>query len=287
MPLRLLCWPILILIGACLPAAALDRGIIAAQDDRPQQDQTPPNASSDGFLRLPGMPPVNLPSGVHIFGSDGKELFGPMQGIQNEPPSVGIPKPLPKQDALTREERAKAAKAKALKEAIAPQPTHAVIRAQALDALFKRLAAAGDPEEASGIVGAIERVWMRSDSDTADLLMARAMAAQQAGHLPLALTLYDKVVLLQPGWAEAWNKRATTRLLGDDLSGAVADLEQVLKLEPRHFSALVAMGFILEKQGFDKRALEAFRKALAVNPQQPEIRSVVDKLQTQVEGRDI
>ena len=47
------------------------------------------------------------------------------------------------------------------------------------------------------------------------------------------------------------------------------------------------MGFILEKQGFDKRALEAFRKALLLNPQQPEIKAIVDKLQVEVEGRDI
>jgi len=47
------------------------------------------------------------------------------------------------------------------------------------------------------------------------------------------------------------------------------------------------MGFIFEKQGFDRRALDAFRKALALNPQQPEIKSIVDKLGVEVEGRDI
>ena len=170
---------------------------------------------------------------------------------------------------------------------MAPHPTHAALRAHALDALFKRLAGASDADEASGIVDAIERVWMETDSDTANLLMARALTAQQAGHLPLALTLFDKVLALDPDWAEAWDKRATTRFLGDDLQGAMADLQQTLKLEPRHFSALVAMGFILEKQGQDRRALEAFRKAFALNPQQPEVKAIIDKLQVEVEGRDI
>ena len=61
----------------------------------------------------------------------------------------------------------------------------------------------------------------------------------------------------------------------------------MLKLEPRQFPALVALGFIQEKQGFDKRALESFLKALALNPHQPEIQSIVEKLRTEVEGRDI
>jgi tetratricopeptide (TPR) repeat protein len=240
------------------------------------------------MLHIPGMPPIRLAPGVHVFGSDGMELNGPMQGLQSAPSNgLGIHRQLPKPDLATREQKLKAAKAEALKRAMAPQPTHAALRAQALDTLFKRLAAASDPEEASGIAAAIEHVWMHSDSDTADLLMARAMAAQLAGHLPLALALYDRIVSLEPGWAEAWNRRATTRFLGDDLGGAVADLERALKLEPRHFSALVAMGFILEKEGFDRRALDAFRKALALNPQQPEIKSIVEKLQTEVEGRDI
>ena len=62
-------------------------------------------------------------------------------------------------------------------------------------------------------------------------------------------------------------------------------MQQVLKLEPRQFSALVALGFIQEKQGLDKRALESFLKALALNPHQPEIQSIVEKLRSEVEGR--
>lgn len=168
-----------------------------------------------------------------------------------------------------------------------PQKTHAVIRGEMLDMLFQRLEKASDADAASGVALAIERVWLHSNSATADLLMARALAAMQAGHLPLALTLFDKILTLKPDWAEAWDKRATTRFLGGDLDGAVADMRQVLKLEPRHFSALAAMGLVLQRQGFDKEALGAFRKSLALDPQQPQIKDIVEKLSVKVEGRDI
>jgi hypothetical protein len=281
----------LILAAACLPGAwTLDRAIAASDDNSVTQDQdqvpSTPGEGSGGFLRIPGMPPIQLPPGVHMLGPQGQELFAPTDRSEGGPADPGPPK-RPLAPSMTPEEQAKAARAEALRKAMAPHPTQAALRAQTLDSLFKRLAAANDADEATGIAAAIERVWMESDSDTAELLMTRALAAQQSGHLPLALALFDRLLVLQPGWVEAWSNRATTRFLGDDLDGAMADLEQVLKLEPRHFSALAAMGFIFEKQGFDKRALEAFRKALALNPQQPEIKSIVDKLQIEVEGRDI
>ena len=290
MRLRLSPWQAL-LAAALLPLLSINRAF--AGDDGASAPW--PDGSSGEVLKLPGMPPMRLPPGIHIFGSDGQELhFGPAQGLGQQPfddgslaPHHQLPQQPPPEDAATRAAKAKAARAEALKRAMAPQPTHAALCAEALDTLFKKLAAARDADEADGIAAAIEHVWSQSDSDTATLLMDRALAAQQGGHLPLSLALLDKVVALEPGWAEAWDKRAGTRLLGGDLSGAADDFQHVLKLEPRQFSALVALGFILEKQGFDRRALEAFRKALALNPQQPEIQSIVEKLRTEIEGRDI
>ncbi|QAY94568.1 hypothetical protein CWB41_01435 [Methylovirgula ligni] len=290
MRLRVTSW-LTLLAAAGLPLFAI--GPVAAGDD---DSPAWPDGSSGEVLKLPGMPAMRLPPGVHIFGSDGRELpIGPGEGL-SQPSQFGdgslaphhqLPQQLPPEDAATRAAKATAARAEALKRAMAPQPTHAALRAETLDALFKRLAVASDPDEANGISAAIENVWMQSDSDTASLLMQRATVAQQEGHLPLALALYDKVVALAPDWAAAWSKRAGTRLLGGDLAGATDDLQHVLKLEPRQFSALVALGFILEKQGLDKRALESFLKALALNPHQPEIQSIVEKLRSEVEGRDI
>ena len=86
------------------------------------------------------------------------------------------------------------------------------------------------------------------------------------GNYPLALSLFDKLVALEPDWAEAWNQRATTRFLTGDTDGAMADIDQVMKLEPRHFGALAGMGMILQGEGLDKSALEIFKKALGIYP---------------------
>lgn len=292
MRLRLSLWLALLATAVTLPLLTISHVFAGDDDDNAQW----PDGSSGEVLKLPGMPAMRLPPGIHIFGSDGRELhFGPGQGFGQPPsyedgslaPHHQLPQQKPPEDAATRAAKVRAARAEALKQAMVPQPTHAALRTQALNSLFKKLAGARDPDEAAAISMAIQHVWMQSDSDTATLLMDRAVAAKQGGQLPLALALLDKVVSLQPDWVEAWNKRAGTRLLCGDLTGATDDLKQVLKLEPRQFMALVALGFIYEKQGFDKRALDSFRKALALDPQQPEIESIVEKLKTDIEGRDI
>ena len=180
-----------------------------------------------------------------------------------------------------------AQKAEALKQALAPKPTPAAVRQATLEALFKRLATADEPDLGKAVAGAIERVWRRSDSATADVLMDRAVAAMGAGQLPLARQVLDKLVELEPDWAEAWNKRATVRYLAGDFDGSMADIDQVLKREPRHFGALTGMAAILRRTGFDAQALSVFQKVLALYPAQPDLAAQVDKLKIEVEGREL
>jgi tetratricopeptide (TPR) repeat protein len=156
-----------------------------------------------------------------------------------------------------------------------------------LDDLFDRLAKSTDAEESEGIAGAIQRVWLRSGSDTAELLLSRAVAAMASKDLKLAETLLDRLIAIEPDWAEAWNKRATVRFELNDDQGAMRDIAQVLVREPRHFGALTGMGFILQRDGMDKAALKVFRKVLELYPKLDIIRKTVDKLTVDVEGRDI
>ncbi|HEV2573874.1 MAG TPA: hypothetical protein VGU72_19230 [Beijerinckiaceae bacterium] len=160
-------------------------------------------------------------------------------------------------------------------------------RDRILNELFERLAKADDQDEAKGVAGAIERVFLRSGSDTADLLMNRALSSVRQRDFKLANELLDKLVVIEPEWAEAWNQRATARFRADDVQGAVADLGQVLALEPRHFGALSALGYILYSNGFDRRALDVMRRTLVIYPQQEDIRKLVEQLGQKIDGRDL
>ena len=156
-----------------------------------------------------------------------------------------------------------------------------------LEFLFGALKAAPDEETAKAVEGRIWALWMVSRSDTANLLMTRVRKAVEDKDLDLAVTLLDAIIKIRPDYVEAWNRRATIHYMKKDYGRSIADIRQVLRREPRHFGALSGLGLILQDIGDDKRALEVYRRALAVYPRIERIPDVVKRLQQEVEGRDI
>jgi hypothetical protein len=57
--------------------------------------------------------------------------------------------------------------------------------------------------------------------------------------------------------------------------------------EPRHFGAISGLGMILQEFGDEKRALDAFRRAIAIHPHLQRIPELIKTLTEKVEGRDI
>jgi tetratricopeptide (TPR) repeat protein len=160
-------------------------------------------------------------------------------------------------------------------------------RAHGLDFLFGALKAAPDEASARHVEARIWALWMQTPSDTAALLMMRAKAAMEAQQMDVALKLLDAVVKLRPDYVEGWNRRATLYYLQNDYAHSLQDIEQVLAREPRHFGALAGLGMIMQDLGDEKRALDAFRRALAVNPHLEKVPELVKTLSEKIEGRDI
>ena len=160
-------------------------------------------------------------------------------------------------------------------------------RTRNIDFLFDALKAAPDAEISKQVENRIWAIWLASGSDTADLLMSRVKAAIEAKDTKLAIALLGSIIDIKPDYIEAWNRRATLFFALKDYGRAMADIQEVLNREPRHFGALAGLGMILEEVGEDKQALDAYRKALAINPHMQKIPEHVKALTEKVEGRDI
>ncbi|MCK1276325.1 MULTISPECIES: tetratricopeptide repeat protein [Bradyrhizobium] len=169
----------------------------------------------------------------------------------------------------------------------APAKLPKVDRSKNLDFLFGALKAAPDEASAKHVEARIWAIWIQTPSDTASLLMARAKTAVDAQKIDIAIKLLDSVIKLRPDYIEAWNRRATLYYMQNDYGRSLADIREVLIREPRHFGALAGLGMIMQEVGDEKRALEAYRKALAVNPHLEKIPEQVKALTEKVEGRDI
>jgi tetratricopeptide (TPR) repeat protein len=179
-------------------------------------------------------------------------------------------------------------------QAIEPmQPPSDLPRAQrgdqvrGLDFLFEALKVAPDADSAKHIENRIWALWLASGSDTANLLMTRVKTAIDGKDLELAIKLLDAIIEIRPGYVEAWNRRATIYYLRKDYVRSMADIREVLALEPRHFGAISGLGMILQEFGDDKRALDAFRRAVQVHPHLQKIPDLIKSLTEKVEGRDI
>lgn len=280
--------PKILVVGLALAALSPAFSVLA-------EDNSISDAAPDDAQGAPGVPPVPMPPRQHIYGDFGATFGAPRNGTVEMPSTVvgpgGVIRPGPRpteahrappRRVLTPEERAAQ-----IRKALTPKPPLAFVRRHTLEDLYGKLAAAKDEDEAKGLASLIGSIWLRSGSDTANLLMKRAVQSIDKKDYPVALDLLDRLVELKPSWAEAWNKRASVRFYQGNVDGAMADVERVLKLEPKHFGALDGMAAILQRTGFDKRALEVYRRSLSIYPHQPEVEKIVEKLQLEVEGQGI
>jgi tetratricopeptide (TPR) repeat protein len=160
-------------------------------------------------------------------------------------------------------------------------------RGRGLEFLFGALKVAPDAASAKHVEGRIWALWTATPSDTTMLLMTRARTAVEKKQVDVAIKLLDKVVRLKPDYVEGWKRRATLHFLQNDYAKSLADIREVLLREPRHFGALTGLGMIMQEVGDDRRALDALRKALEINPHLERVPDMVKTLTEKVEGRPI
>ena len=156
-------------------------------------------------------------------------------------------------------------------------------RADLLAGLFAGLYMTGDAPEAKAIARSIRGLWAESGSPTADLLVRQAGKALKGDDAETALRILNLVVRRWPDYVEAWNRRAGTRYMAGDAAGALKDLDQVLKLEPRHFEALFTKGAILEEMKRPKEAMAAYEEALSIWPGMKPAKEALHRLRLELD----
>lgn len=135
-----------------------------------------------------------------------------------------------------------------------------------LPGLFKALKATEDPEEGDRIGRRIAQIWSEHPNKGVLEIMQQGRSFMAQGQPVLALGNYTAVTRLEPGFAEAWNKRASVLYTMGLLDDAATSIAETLDREPRHFLAIAGLGLIYMRTGQLENALRAFDHALAINP---------------------
>ena len=156
-----------------------------------------------------------------------------------------------------------------------------------LDALFNRLQTTDDAGDAASVTNLIWAIWHQSSDDRINELMHRGLAQMSARDYPGAVHTFGEIIGHEPGFAEAWNKRATVHYLMGDYRASVKDIDKTLELEPRHFGALSGLGLIMAAMGNEEAAISAFEATLAVHPFAEGARQNLEALREQQKKRTL
>ncbi|KMW57194.1 TPR domain protein [Candidatus Rhodobacter oscarellae] len=137
---------------------------------------------------------------------------------------------------------------------------------EAYEALMTELAAAPSKAEADRLSGAIWQVWLTAPDEAAQEVLDNALERRANHDFLGAIRETNLLIEGWPDYAEGWNQRATLFYLTGQFERSLADVDEVLAREPRHFGALSGKAVILFNQGKLPLAQVAVREALKYHP---------------------
>jgi tetratricopeptide (TPR) repeat protein len=136
-----------------------------------------------------------------------------------------------------------------------------------LNNLFDQLGKINNLKSAEIVEKKIWSVWSKhpNDNKLTDRLEF-GTELMQYGSYDYALKVFDNILITDPKWSEAWNKRATVYFLMSQFTNSLNDIDKVLNLEPRHFGALSGQARIFIKLQKYEKAIKSIERALEFYP---------------------
>jgi tetratricopeptide (TPR) repeat protein len=150
-----------------------------------------------------------------------------------------------------------------------PAARVAEARKAELDRAFEALRTAPDETGAALVEARIRTLWAQSASPSTTLLLRRGARNVEAQLPAEALEDFDAAITLQPDFPDAWYLRAQAYARAGDTAAAARDLQEVLRLESRHWAALMSLAALQDEAGNAMGALRSLEAALAINPRMP------------------
>ena len=136
-----------------------------------------------------------------------------------------------------------------------------------LNRLFNQLEKVNNQKSAALLETKIWSIW--NEHPTNNKLTERlefGTELMQYGDYNFALKVFNNIIITDPQWSEAWNKRATLYFLMNDFTNSLNDIEKVLNMEPRHFGALSGQARIFIKLQKYEKAIKSIERALEFYP---------------------
>ena len=164
-------------------------------------------------------------------------------------------------------------------------------RESELNNLFKQLKNS-EATKAIEIENKIWKIWsIHPSSDRRGYrlteLLAQGSFLMDKQELNRAYEIFSQIILVDPNWSEAWNKRATVLYLLGRYQQSQKDIDEVLKLEKRHFGALSGQGLVQTELKNYEKAINSYKEVQKIYPSMQAPKVMIPRLKELIKDQSI
>ena len=164
-------------------------------------------------------------------------------------------------------------------------------RESELNNLFKQLKNT-EATKAIEIENKIWKIWSTHPSSDRKgyrltELLAHGSFLMTQKELSKAYEVFSQIILADPNWSEAWNKRAIVLYLLGRYEQSLMDIDEVLKLEKRHFGALSGQGLVQTELKNYNKAINSYKKVQRIYPSMQAPKVMIPRLKELIKGQSI
>ena len=157
-----------------------------------------------------------------------------------------------------------------------------------LNKLLSKLKDCNSQSEAKILEKSIWNLWETHPSNfqlTIDLKEGSRLV--QNGNYIKAYGIFSKIIEKDPNWAEAWNRRATSLYFMGKYKKSLNDIDMVLKLESRHFGALIGKGQVYMEMKEYEKAYNSYLESSYINPMNTDTIYQINKVSKLIKEKTI
>ena len=157
-----------------------------------------------------------------------------------------------------------------------------------LNKLFNQLKNNSNASMAFEIEMKIWSIWSTHPSqENLTQLLARGSNLMTEQKFNKAYEAFSKVISLDPNWAEGWNKRATVLYMLGRYQESQEDIDEVLRLEKRHFGALSGQGLVQTELKNYEKAINSYKEVQKIYPSMQTPKVMIPHLKELIKSQSI
>ena len=138
----------------------------------------------------------------------------------------------------------------------------------------------------------ILKIWETHPSDNRQgyrltELLAQGTLLLTKEELDRAYEIFTQIILVDPNWSEAWNRRATVLYLLGKYQQSQKDINKVLNLEKRHFGALSGQGLVQTELKNYEKAIDSYEELQKIYPSMKSPKIMIPLLKKLIKNQSI